>query len=196
MQNLSTFGASFQSSMHKPIHTLSTQASCCYFLPPTTVPATQASIYHMSSECKTISAYAQSSIGWTLPRRSGHLQVVPVIPIRTLTAVTQMGKLAQRFNLSQRKRKQEQAAISDRSGKESFQASQANPVQLPGSQVLRRVGSSDAPLGPASTGGSVDGHRHRHVSAFHASSELPPKISSASKVSKPPSYWSKYATVS
>lgn len=151
----------------------------------------------MSSERKTVSAYAQSSIKWTLPQRSGYLGLVPVIPLRPLTAVTQMGKLAQRFNLSQRKRKQEQAAVSDRSGNASFQASQVNPVQLPGSEVLRRAGSSDAQLGPASmSGGSLDGPRHRHFSTFQGSSELPPKISSASEVSEPLFYSSKDAIVS
>lgn len=58
-----------------------------------------------------------------------------------------MGKLAQKFNLSQGKRKDvEQAETSDASAKGRLPTSQSYPVQLQGSQVLRRNDGFDFPM--------------------------------------------------
>lgn len=97
-----------------------------------------------------------------------------------------MGKLAQRFNLNQAKRKQhEQAATPDHSGKASILKSQSHPVQLPGSQVLRRKDASDFPVeSPPVVAGALNGPRSRRAPSFGAPSGLMSLHSSAPTVSE------------
>lgn len=76
-----------------------------------------------------------------------------------------MGKLAQKFELSQKNRKNdEQATTPERPGQTGFATVQGRPLQLPGSQVLRRNGGSDVPvMSPSTVGETLTGHSFRHA---------------------------------
>lgn len=116
---------------------------------------------------------------------------LPYFPARILRNVPQMGKLAQRFNLNQGKRKHdEQAAAPDRSGKVSLLTSQSCPVQLPGSQLRRRHDASDVPMEPfPMIARSVDDPRTRHTPSFGSSSGLNSMNFSAPMVSQADSHF-------
>lgn len=148
------------------------------------LPSTNRFANNMLNGCRTSPSSKPNSTKWILPR-SGHLHVVPISSPETLTMVAQMGKLAQRFNLSQAKRKHdEQASAPGRTGKASSLTSQPHPVQLPGSQVLRRVDASDVPTNPLPmVAGAPDGPRSRPAPPFNVSSKVTSRNSSASMVS-------------